>query len=300
MLTRQQSAAVGVGAICLFVLTALLEWRSHQTESAQIDELHNQLHDTQSRLATLVWRCSAHFRLSYSLLFSLLTRGVSRCLLPQGGDSPTALDSPEPCLDLADLIEEFGLGFCAKHQHLCGDDANFRRDSCPRTCGACAGNSVPTKYEAAAPKAQLEMPPPPPPTLPPPPPPTLPPPPPPPPPLLLPPPPAVGKEQRVAGQHISNPDKDCIDEFDTQYGVGYCGKRVDYCQGHEIFRETHCCVTCRAAKDGGVKDPMGGECADALDAMERYGPGFCGRNQEPCAEKKTYREQLCRKTCGTC
>ena len=85
MLTRQQSAAVGVGAICLFLLTALLEWRSHQTESAQIAELRNQLHDTQSRLATLV-RCSQlPFVLCSLLLLLLLTllSGVTALPLPR-------------------------------------------------------------------------------------------------------------------------------------------------------------------------------------------------------------------------
>lgn len=28
----------------------------------------------------------------------------------------------------------------------------------------------------------------------------------------------------------------CSDEFDQQWGLGYCRKRADYCKGHEIFR----------------------------------------------------------------
>ena len=54
ILTRQQSAALGIGSVCLFLLTAVLEWRSHRAEALQIAALRSELHDAQSRLSALV------------------------------------------------------------------------------------------------------------------------------------------------------------------------------------------------------------------------------------------------------
>eukprot|EP01043_Picozoa_sp_COSAG02_P026076 COSAG02_NODE_1491_length_12358_cov_52.348014_10_plen_144_part_00 len=133
------------------------------------------------------------------------------CVAQMGARAPS--DEVTPCLDLADLIEEFGTGFCASHKYLCKDNQNFRKDSCPKTCGACSVQHLPSKGKL------IKVPPPPPP-------PTT--------PSVSTPPPTEAVQTSL--QSDSKKSSQCVDEFDSQYGHGYCAKRVDYCSQHDDFR----------------------------------------------------------------
>ena len=152
------------------------------------------------------------------------------CRFAQAGEAAYS-DAGTPCVDLADLIEEFGAGFCAAHKNLCDGNPNFQTDSCPKTCGACGtaglhpgrielpkhAPPVPMGNEAPPVQRQTDSPPLP---VPSPTPPKL--------PAVEPEMPATAKPQ--------TPRTQCDDEFDLQYGPGYCALRVDYCSGHDDFR----------------------------------------------------------------
>jgi hypothetical protein len=135
------------------------------------------------------------------------------------GGHPASVTSDDvtPCLDLADLIEEFGVGFCAAHEHLCNGNQNFRTDSCAKTCGACS-------VQHLAPEGKvIKVPPPPSP----PPSPTT---------QSTSTPPPTEAVQTSLPSDSKKVSAQCIDEFDNQYGHGYCAKRVDYCSEHVDFR----------------------------------------------------------------
>ena len=307
ILTRGQSATLVGGSLCLFLFTAALEWQSRQVERMELEALRHELHTTQARLSTMVRGLDIVAAQPCLVL-------TAPCWFAQAGE-PAYSDVGTPCVDLADMIEEFGVGFCAAHKNLCDGNLNFRTDSCPKTCGACgtAGlhpgrielpkhtSPVPMGNEAPPVQRHTDAPP-------------L--------PVRSPNPPATAIPQ--------TPHTKCDDEFDRQYGPGYCAMRVDYCSGHDDFRNQaspirpstqpvgatvflwliidyvrfacakmqHCCMTCRAAYAHGIHNPRL-FCVDVMDTVAEYHDGYCSENTENCVQP-AYSKQLCRKSCGGC
>eukprot|EP01043_Picozoa_sp_COSAG02_P026075 COSAG02_NODE_1491_length_12358_cov_52.348014_9_plen_60_part_00 len=58
-------------------------------------------------------------------------------------------------------------------------------------------------------------------------------------------------------------------------------------------------MTCRAAYLSGIHNPRH-FCVDVMDTMPEYHDGYCSQRTQKCATDEAYREQLCRKSCGTC
>eukprot|EP01043_Picozoa_sp_COSAG02_P026077 COSAG02_NODE_1491_length_12358_cov_52.348014_11_plen_62_part_00 len=58
LLTRAQSATLGVGSLCLLLFTAALEWRSRQSERLEMEVLRSELHTAQAQLSIVVRQAS--------------------------------------------------------------------------------------------------------------------------------------------------------------------------------------------------------------------------------------------------
>lgn len=55
-LTRAQSTTLGIGSLCLLLLTSILDWRAHQAEQLELAALRSELDYAQTRLSVLVVR----------------------------------------------------------------------------------------------------------------------------------------------------------------------------------------------------------------------------------------------------